>query len=82
MKTAISLPDDLFEAADELAEKLGVSRSRLYARALSEYVANHSESDVTERLDAVYGEVDGRLDPVLEQLQGYSVGGGEERGDC
>jgi metal-responsive CopG/Arc/MetJ family transcriptional regulator len=78
MKTAISLPDELFEAADELAQKLGVSRSQLYTRALSEYVAQHTESDVTERLNAVYSEVEARLDPVLSDLQFYSVGPGDE----
>jgi metal-responsive CopG/Arc/MetJ family transcriptional regulator len=54
MKTAISLPDDLFEAADALARKLGITRSRLIAEALAEYVAKHRTSRVTERLDAVY----------------------------
>jgi metal-responsive CopG/Arc/MetJ family transcriptional regulator len=78
MKTAISLPDELFEAADELAEKLGVSRSQLYARALSEYVAQHGESDVTERLNAVYGAAEARLDSVLQDLQFHSVDVGEE----
>ena len=78
MKTAISLPDDLFEAADELAEKLGVSRSQLYARALSEYVAQHGESDVTARLNAVYADTEARLDPVLQELQFHSVGAGGE----
>jgi antitoxin MazE6 len=79
MKTAISLPDELFEEADGLADKLGVSRSQLYARALSDYVAHHRESDVTERLNAVYGEVDSHLDPVLEKLQFHTVAaGGDE----
>ena len=41
MKTAISLPDDLFDSADELAQQLGVSRSELYARAVAEYLAKH-----------------------------------------
>jgi len=54
MKTAISIPDDVFTAADRLAERLGVSRSHLYATAVSEYVARHQASRVTERLDAVY----------------------------
>ena len=66
MKTAISLPDELFEAADDLADKLGVSRSQLYARALTDYVAHHSQSEVTERLNAVYDDADSHLDPVLE----------------
>jgi predicted transcriptional regulator len=54
MKTAISLPDELFEAADALARKLGLTRSRLIAEALAEFVAKHRTSRVTERLDAVY----------------------------
>lgn len=54
MKTAISLPDELFEAADALARKLGLTRSRLVAEALAEYVAKHRTSRVTQRLDAVY----------------------------
>ncbi len=73
MKTAISLPDEVFEAADELATELGVSRSQLYARAVAEYVAQHRAETVTERLDAVYGEVEARLDPALEALQASSV---------
>ena len=77
VKTAISLPDDVFEAAEDLARKLGVSRSRLYSRAVAEYVTQQTESDVTERLDAVYAEVDSQLDPVLERLQLLSVGSDE-----
>jgi len=77
VKTAISVPDDVFEAAEDLARKLGVSRSRLYSRAVAEYVTQQTESDVTERLDAVYAEVDSQLDPVLERLQLLSVGSDE-----
>lgn len=54
MKTAISLPDELFQVADALATRLGVSRSALYATALAEYVARHEESQVTAGLDRVY----------------------------
>ena len=43
MKTAISLPDDLFSEADLLAKSLGKSRSRLVAEALAEYVAKHRQ---------------------------------------
>lgn len=73
MKTAISLPDELFEAADQLAEKLGVSRSQLYARALSDYVAQHQQGDVTDRLNAIYSQTDARLDPVLQEFQFLSL---------
>ncbi|HET9767756.1 MAG TPA: hypothetical protein VFS60_12955 [Thermoanaerobaculia bacterium] len=73
MKTTISLPDRLSEAANRLATKLGISRSQLYARAVSEYVARHRHSDVTERLNIVYGEGGPHLDPVLQELQFRSV---------
>ncbi len=71
MKTAVSLPDDLFEAADRLAARLGRSRSELYATALAEYLKRHRFQGVTERLDAVYQAQpeDSQLDPVLDALQ-------------
>ena len=71
MKTAISLPDDLFEAADRLAARLGRSRSELYATAVAEYLERHKFQGVTERLDAVYEArpEDSQLDPVLDALQ-------------
>lgn len=56
MKTAISIPDDLFSAADRLARELGQSRSQLYSRAVREYVARHSADTVTEALDAICAE--------------------------
>jgi metal-responsive CopG/Arc/MetJ family transcriptional regulator len=55
MKVAISLPDPLFTAAEELAGHLRVSRSQLYARALSEYLAAREGALITQRLNAVYG---------------------------
>jgi metal-responsive CopG/Arc/MetJ family transcriptional regulator len=74
MKTAISLPDRLYRAADTLARKLGVSRSRLYADALAEYVAKHQAARVTERLDAVYGREPSGVDPAWARAQARSVG--------
>jgi metal-responsive CopG/Arc/MetJ family transcriptional regulator len=73
MKTAVSLPDDLFASADALARRLGVTRSRLYARALAEYVAKHRSSKMTERLDAVYAVEPSRAEPVLARLQRGSI---------
>ncbi len=69
MKTAISLPDDLFAAADALAARLGLSRSRLVATALAEFVAKHESRKVTERLDAVYAAGDAAVDPSLRRAQ-------------
>ena len=53
MKTAISIPDDLFEDAERLARALNKSRSRLYGDAVREYVARHSADHVTGALDEV-----------------------------
>ena len=55
MKTAISLPDKLFQEADEFARQAGVSRSELYATAIAEYLLRRNEAVVTARLDRVYG---------------------------
>ncbi len=52
MKTAISLPDDLFVLADEYATTLGLSRSELYATALHEFIASRQRDDLTEQINA------------------------------
>ena len=69
MKVAISIPDDLFSTAEALADRLGVTRSRLIAMALAEFVAKHRPSKVTERLDAVYAAQESRIEPSLRRAQ-------------
>jgi hypothetical protein len=54
VKIAVSIPDPLFEAADQLARRRKVSRSQLYAIALERLLAAEDDHDVTERLNAVY----------------------------
>jgi len=56
MKTAISIPDDVFAEADRLARRLKKSRSELYSHALREYVARHGPDHVTETLDRLCSE--------------------------
>lgn len=75
MKTAISLPDSLYQAANRLARQLGISRSEVFQRALGAFVDAHEDTGVTQALDAVYreGGEAARLDPVLERLQSVSV---------
>jgi metal-responsive CopG/Arc/MetJ family transcriptional regulator len=73
MKTAISLPDKLFESSEALARRLGLSRSQLVATALAEFVAKHRGRDVTRRLDAVYAEESSALDPATAGLQARSL---------
>ena len=74
MKTAISLPDALFESADALAQRLGVSRSQLFATALAEYLAKHQTRKLTDRLNSVYATEPSRLDPAIGAAQRRSVG--------
>jgi metal-responsive CopG/Arc/MetJ family transcriptional regulator len=57
MKTAISVPDEVFEKAERLAKKSHRSRSELYSAALKEYVARHSPEEVTEAMNRVCEEV-------------------------
>lgn len=73
MKTALSIPDDLFASADALAKRLGLSRSRLYASALQEFIAKHKSKNVTDRLNAVYASQDSSLDETLRQIQARSI---------
>ncbi|MFQ5691048.1 MAG: ribbon-helix-helix domain-containing protein [Gemmatimonadota bacterium] len=73
MKTAISIPDDLFEWADALAKEMGISRSELYATAVSEYVAKHRATDVTARLDKVYATEPAGLPESVRRAQAKSV---------
>ena len=56
MKTAISIPDDVFQDAEHLAHKMKKSRSELYSRAVREYVARYAGDRVTEALDALNEE--------------------------
>jgi metal-responsive CopG/Arc/MetJ family transcriptional regulator len=57
MKTAVSVPDDVFERAERLASREGRSRSEVYSAALREYVARHAPDEVAEALDRVIAEV-------------------------
>jgi antitoxin MazE6 len=73
MKTAISIPDHVFDEADKLAQRLGMSRSELYANAVSEYLRDHKTDEVTEKLNKVYQQEPSGLDPVSRTLQFSSL---------
>jgi metal-responsive CopG/Arc/MetJ family transcriptional regulator len=73
MKVAVSIPDDLFESAESLGKRLRVSRSRLYATALSEFLAKHQGRKLTDRLNQVYATEESRLDDRLARIQRRSV---------
>ncbi len=65
MKAAVSIPDDIFTQADQLARRLKTSRSRLYSRAISEFLARHAPDQVTEEMNRVCDEVGEEFDPFM-----------------
>jgi len=67
MKTAISIPDKVFQDAERLAERLRKSRSQMYSEAVAEYVARHDPDFVTAQINAVCEEVDTRPDPFVAE---------------
>ena len=69
MKTAISIPDPVFKAAEKFARRLGMSRSALYARAVERYLSEHRQYRVTEKLNEIYSEIDSDLDAELSDMQ-------------
>lgn len=69
MKTAVSVPDRLFKAADRASKRLKVSRSELYSMALDEFLRSSGAMNVREKLDEVYGSHPSTLDPGLAKLQ-------------
>ncbi len=69
MKTAISIPDELFSQAEVTARKLGLSRSELYSRAVRTFVEQHARADVTALLDEVYGSEESALEPSFRRAQ-------------
>ncbi|MBU0500959.1 MAG: ribbon-helix-helix domain-containing protein [Gammaproteobacteria bacterium] len=69
MKVAVSLPDPLFSAAEQMAQQLHVSRSQLYAQALAEYMEKRRDAVITQRLNAVYGAAQEGVDPALNKAQ-------------
>jgi metal-responsive CopG/Arc/MetJ family transcriptional regulator len=65
MKTAVSLPDDVFREAERHARRTRKSRSQLYAEALSEYLARHVPDEVTEAMNGVIDQLKQPTDPFV-----------------
>lgn len=73
MKTAISIPDSIFQAAEDLADRLGMSRSELFSKAVKQFVEQHTAENLTERINQVCRKVETSLDPALERMQEDSL---------
>lgn len=65
MKTAVSIPDEVFEKAERFARRKRRSRSEVYSAALAEYIARHSPDEVTEAMNRVIEEVGEQPDPFV-----------------
>lgn len=79
MKTAVSVPDDVFERADRLALREGRSRSDVYSTALREYLARHSPDELTDAIEAALGEIGegATLDPFVRAAAAARLGTSE-----
>ncbi|MDO9371841.1 MAG: hypothetical protein Q7U07_04535 [Gammaproteobacteria bacterium] len=79
MKTAISIPDRVFRSAEQLAARMGVSRSELYSKALAALVEKHRDDLITSRLNEIYGpgRENSSLDPEVALLQHRTLGRGQ-----
>jgi predicted transcriptional regulator len=73
MKTAVSIPDDVFADAERLAARLQTSRSKLYARALAEFVARHDDDRVTALMDQAVREAGGEGDAFVQSAAQQAV---------
>ncbi len=79
IKTAVSIPQPLFTEAEALADRLGVSRSRLYAKALAEYMEHHENERLLEMINAAYVEpLDKREKQLLRHIKRYQATRDEE----
>jgi len=67
MKTAVSIPDQVFAQAERLARRTGKSRSYVFSSALREYIARHSPDDVTEAMNRVCDAVGDQHDSFVSQ---------------
>ena len=73
MKTAISIPDPVFEAAEEAAVRLAMSRSELYTNAVRDYLKAREADLITEKLNEIYADTPSELDPVIAEMQNRSI---------
>lgn len=78
MKTAISLPDELFKRADRAAKSAHLSRSQLFAKALRQFLDGVQFRKITQSLDEVYSDQPSRLDEAFANMQALSLPQKEE----
>lgn len=68
MKTAISVPDDIFQLSEKLAKKLKVSRSKVFAMGVEKLGEEFQTDDVTAKLNEYYSKEKAKIDPVIIKM--------------
>jgi metal-responsive CopG/Arc/MetJ family transcriptional regulator len=66
VKVTVSIPDAVFQAAERLAKRMGLPRSRLYAIAVKTCLASQSDTAITKKLNRVYAKASSSLEPAME----------------
>lgn len=67
MKTAVSIPDDVFKEIERLAKRLKISRSRMYSIALRDFLARYKAEQITAQLNRTLAEIDEPQDPFVAE---------------
>jgi metal-responsive CopG/Arc/MetJ family transcriptional regulator len=73
VKTAISVPKDLFELSERLAKKLKVSRSQIFAMGVKKLGEEYDEEEIISSINRVCETVDTSVDPVLFKMAMLSL---------
>ena len=73
VETAVAVPSEIFQQAEAVAKKLGLSRSEFYVQALKKQLQEEEDAEISRRLNEIYEREDSSLDPVLMQMQIMSL---------
>lgn len=73
IQNEFAIPNEILDAARQLAGKLGLSSNELFATALSDFIRRYGEVDITAELDKIYSDTDSTIDPVLGAMQFRSL---------
>ena len=69
LKTAISIPEDIYRDAEDTAKKLGMTRSRLYSTAVADFLKRYRKEDIKLKLNDVYAAGNSGINPALVAMQ-------------
>lgn len=73
MKTAISVPDEIFQLSERLAKKLEISRSAVFALGVKKLGEEFDDEEITRNLNDYYSKKRAELDPVIVQMAALSL---------